>query len=570
MRAILVLGTALLAVCFSTGETFAFCGDAVDEPSEECDATAPGGDAACPGACIPGGALGQCTCARPVTDPRRYVVIADRQAKLGTDATVGSGHVAVTAPDGFLLVGKSAFVASQSQSIADSAKLLLDARIGRLFANRTVFRASAALVNGGPFAFAPPLALDPLPPFPAAAPGPVSIDVPPHSVVALPPGAYGTVLVGPGATLVLHGLSPGSASGRYDLEALMLVSDARVLVDNPVVVNVAERVSFFGVSPVGGAVLGPAEPAALLAGDVQINVGGSARFTQGSTLTAYVRVPTGSVRVGKHSIVTGRLVADKVVTARGVTLFHQGSCGDGTLEAGEQCDPSVLAGDAACAGACIAPGQPGQCTCPCDADADCNDGNACNGVEHCQGNVCVVGIPPDCHDENPCTRDCDPGVGCVNSPLPNGTSCSDENACTAGDGCQQGVCTPGPAVTDGSGCSDRNKCTVLDTCIAGACVGGTPRDCSDGDSCTADACDEIEGCRHTRLPDGEPCTDGNGCTTVDRCDHGVCVGSQPRNCDDGNTCSADSCGPELGCVHLLLPDGTACGDGKTCRAGTCG
>ncbi|MCA9661863.1 MAG: ABC transporter permease subunit, partial [Myxococcales bacterium] len=43
------------------------------------------------------------------------------------------------------------------------------------------------------------------------------------------------------------------------------------------------------------------------------------------------------------------------------------------------------------------------------------------------------------------------------------------------------------------GCSDGLDCTVLDTCVAGACADVTPRDCSDGDQCTADLCNPAGG-----------------------------------------------------------------------------
>jgi hypothetical protein len=546
----------------------AVCGDSVRQSTEECDPTAPGGDSACPDACILPAALGQCTCARPSLDPRAYVVVATTQAKLATDATVGSGHVGVVAAGGFLLVGKSAFTGSQLQVIADKSKLLTEARVGRLFSNNALMRGSAATVSGGPFGFVPPLPLlGSLPAFPVANPGTTPVDVLPGDIVALPPGGYTTVLVGAGATLVLHGLSPGSAAGRYDMRSLMLVSDARVLIDNPVVVNISERFGFSGGSIAGHSTFGPAEAAPLRAGDIQVNVGGSARIGGGATLTAYVRAPSGSIRVGKNALVSGRLIGAKVLIGRGTTLFNQGSCGDGTFEPGEECDASAPGG--ACPGACIAAGQPGQCTCPCTVDANCDDHNACNGVEHCVGNICVVGIPPDCGDDNPCTRDCDAGLGCVNTPVPNGTSCSDANPCTGGDSCQSGLCTPGAALPDGTSCSDRDKCTLLDSCRSGVCVGGAPRDCADDNTCTADACDEIDGCRHTTLPDGEACSDSNACTTVDACQDGACIPFQRRNCDDGNPCTGDSCDAVLGCQHTTLPDGEVCGPNKTCGGGVC-
>ncbi|MBN2362181.1 MAG: hypothetical protein JXR83_22205, partial [Deltaproteobacteria bacterium] len=52
---------------------------------------------------------------------------------------------------------------------------------------------------------------------------------------------------------------------------------------------------------------------------------------------------------------------------------------------------------------------------PLPAAIPCSDGDACNGVEMCDGRgVCVAGNALDCDDDNPCTQDaCDPASGCV-------------------------------------------------------------------------------------------------------------------------------------------------------------
>jgi len=52
-------------------------------------------------------------------------------------------------------------------------------------------------------------------------------------------------------------------------------------------------------------------------------------------------------------------------------------------------------------------------------DKECDDGNACNGVEVCDERTgqCRGGSPPDCDDGNVCTEDrCDVNLGCVNTP----------------------------------------------------------------------------------------------------------------------------------------------------------
>ena len=54
----------------------------------------------------------------------------------------------------------------------------------------------------------------------------------------------------------------------------------------------------------------------------------------------------------------------------------------------------------------------------CAADATCNDGNACNGVEGCSAGTCVPGTPLFCRDTDFCTSDqCDPKAGCQFVPI---------------------------------------------------------------------------------------------------------------------------------------------------------
>jgi hypothetical protein len=53
----------------------------------------------------------------------------------------------------------------------------------------------------------------------------------------------------------------------------------------------------------------------------------------------------------------------------------------------------------------------------CTTNADCIDGNVCNGSEICQAGVCIAGTPLTCHDNDPCTLDgCDPVAGCTYTP----------------------------------------------------------------------------------------------------------------------------------------------------------
>ena len=67
-------------------------------------------------------------------------------------------------------------------------------------------------------------------------------------------------------------------------------------------------------------------------------------------------------------------------------------------------------------------------------------------------------------------------------------------------------------------------------------------DCSDGSECSLDACDEAKDvCTATKVADGSACIDGKPCLSNRICNQGTCVGGVPKNCDDSNVCTLDSC-----------------------------
>ena len=79
----------------------------------------------------------------------------------------------------------------------------------------------------------------------------------------------------------------------------------------------------------------------------------------------------------------------------------------------------------------------------------CSDGNPCTQNDTCQGGSCAAGGPVACVPLDAChlAGVCDPGSGlCSNPPAPNGTTCDDANACTAGTTCTGGTCGGGTAV----------------------------------------------------------------------------------------------------------------------------
>jgi hypothetical protein len=249
-----------------------------------------------------------------------------------------------------------------------------------------------------------------------------------------------------------------------------------------------------------------------------------------------------------------------------------------------------------------------QSKCGCAKDADCNDGNACNGAETCNlGTLsCVAGTPVSCTGlDDACNVGvCNSTTGaCKATPRMDGTGCDDGNACTKTDSCSAGVCKganpvtcsasdqchdvgtcdsktgacTNPAKLDGSGCSDGNACTRTDACKSGACVGANPVTCSASDQChSAGTCDTTTGVCSNPVRTGS-CNDGDKCTQTDTCAAGKCVGSNPVVCAASDQChDVGTCVSSTGvCTNPAKADGTSCDDANactktdTCQTGAC-
>jgi len=143
----------------------------------------------------------------------------------------------------------------------------------------------------------------------------------------------------------------------------------------------------------------------------------------------------------------------------------------------EACDPSLCddgnpcTADSCDARGCVSPLLPDGTTCDdgyvdtvddqcvagvcegivlaCAGDLDCDDGDVCNGAESCEGGrACLGGVPLDCGAPTQCADPaCDPELGCLSVPRPDGTPCDDGLSDTQGDACLSGICQPG----DGDG-----------------------------------------------------------------------------------------------------------------------
>ena len=216
----------------------------------------------------------------------------------------------------------------------------------------------------------------------------------------------------------------------------------------------------------------------------------------------------------------------------------------------------------------------------------CSDANLCNGAETCQSGTCSAGTAPVCNDGNPCTTDaCNPTTGCTTTPISgcasctSATQCNDNNPCTT-NACSNGMCQF-TAVSNGTACSDTNLCNGAETCQSGTCRAGTPLNCADTNACTADSCNPTAGCVRTNVAEGTACGIDRGfCGGRDSCRAGVCTAGTAPNCSDGNSCTTDACDSTLGrCTHQSRPgccqtntdcaDSNACTTAERCSGGTC-
>jgi cysteine-rich repeat protein len=320
-----------------------------------------------------------------------------------------------------------------------------------------------------------------------------------------------------------------------------------------------------------------------------------------------------------------RLAVDLLVDT-GWRLFDS-TCGNGVIDAGEQCDDAnTISGDC-CSASCQLEAAGSTCTDDGDAcTADtcdgsgvcthnavpngtaCDDGVACTTGETCQAGVCTSGAPP-CDDGESCTADTcevsdcfstEHGAGC-NDPVCEAIICANDvyccntnwdNLCVNGGGGSNGAvnecagresfCANNES-PDGTPCDDGDPATGGDVCTAGVCA-GTPDLCA-GVTCTAldqchavGTCDPATGlCSDPSLPNGTGCDDGNACTVGDVCTAGVCSGA-PVDCTGlDSQCTTGVCNAATGnCESQAANEGGVCDDGlfctsgETCSAGACG
>jgi len=224
---------------------------------------------------------------------------------------------------------------------------------------------------------------------------------------------------------------------------------------------------------------------------------------------------------------------------------------------------------------------------------------ACDPGYHPEGPDCVIDqecVPSSCNAKGTCD-DASGQIVCTCEVGYQGTTCADCDAAAGyhpdgSGGCTNDPCLPNPCTganktscqssgsnyvcqcdigyhPDGIGGCTNDPC-LPDLCAAQnlACrvVGNSPEcytpDCDDQNPCTTDTL--VNGvCQHTALANGSACSTGV-CTVGQTCQAGQCAGGAPRNCDDQNPCTNDSCSAAAGgCVNtpndtIVPSDGVAC------------
>ena len=283
-------------------------------------------------------------------------------------------------------------------------------------------------------------------------------------------------------------------------------------------------------------------------GPSDVAAGGDSATTDGSTTADTATTPDTTIPVDTASADDAAVGNDTTSTDDAAVDHDAATTGDTTAD-GAGGDDGASTGDGAGGDAKTPP--PGTCKDRCDKY---------DGKEKCQCDSGCTGYGDCCADYEEL---CKPkGADCKND-----AECDDKNGCTV-DTCIAGKCESKPTT---AACDDADPCTLDDACSAGKCA-GSPKPCDDHDPCTTDSCDAQTGCVN-KPADGAACDDGDKCLENKKCAQGKCGGGTQKSCDDGDTCTTDSCDSGAGCIQKATEgscdDGDACTAGDACKGGKC-
>lgn len=250
------------------------------------------------------------------------------------------------------------------------------------------------------------------------------------------------------------------------------------------------------------------------------------------------------------------------------------TCGNGTLELDEVCDDGNGSGGDGCSPDCASDESCGNGLADFGVGELCDDGNMvdgdgcsadCASDEFCPNGIVDIAIGETCDDDNARLGDgCD--ASCQIEACSIDSDCDDANACNGVETCATGVCAAGTPIAEGDVCGAG---ATRDICVAGACVtsacgdrfldpGATPPEtCDDGDTMGGDGCSAS--CQLESCTDASACDDMNACTAGHRCDAGTCV--LGTFASDGSICDADAMGATRDLCLFGRCVRSACGDG---------
>ncbi len=250
----------------------------------------------------------------------------------------------------------------------------------------------------------------------------------------------------------------------------------------------------------------------------------------------------------------------------------------------------------------------------CAVDADCDDGDPCNGAETCVDLSCAAGEAWDCSDGIECSIDTCEGVytgpASLCADLGWSTEGGTDDVCGASQvgaagACVTGVswstanntcvalgarlCTAAELAADEaadsspiSGCGlDNNRVWASESCSGGHLsqagasefLDDLPEECTANGTqlgvrcCTLAVAPPLEpSCK--KAPDHDKCSDAHDCTT-DTCNvSSGCVFSPVHaECEDSVPCTDNLCSATDGCT--FPPNDSYCNDGINCTIGVC-
>lgn len=250
------------------------------------------------------------------------------------------------------------------------------------------------------------------------------------SSAVLQPGDRGAVEIGARSSLTL-------VSGKYGFESLHIDTDTTVTLDvssGPIEINVEGDVEIKSRVSVTANVT---DGASL----VSWYTNGDFTVYDGLVFTGSVIAPFGDIAIYSRNVVNGCLAGDVVVVdndndvqAYWFTGWPAGSCGDGVVDSGEECDDGNSVSDDGCTNSCeidtcndgVLNGDESDVDCG-GSCGGCEEGDVCNSDSDCLSDVCTGGY-------------CAAAVGCTEATAVD-LGASFGGITVATDGC---VKIPGP------------------------------------------------------------------------------------------------------------------------------